>query len=175
MANTYRLYNGHMPTTGGPPAGVVTSATLFTLLQVVSAAGFPMKIVDWGVSFNGAAVVASFPCALMDTYSIAATVTAFAAADAAPFFDPNAPANTAAGATSYPFEMSTALSGFTSTAEGTITTTRVLDNAMVEPIGGYFKQFPLGREPGVVAQNVLRVMVLGDGVTKCTCYVTIEV
>lgn len=173
MANTYRMYNGHMPTTGGPPAGVVTSATLFTLLQVV---GFvPFKVVEWGVSFNGAALVAAFPCALMDTGTIGATVTAFAAADAYPYADPNAPANSTAGSTSYPFEMTTGLSGFTSSAEGSITATRVLDNALVEPIGLYFKQFPLGREPGMVAGNVLRVMVLGDGATKCSCWVVVEV
>jgi hypothetical protein len=169
------MYNGHMPTTGGPPAGVTTSATLFTLLQVVSAAGFPMKVVEWGVSFNGAALAAGFPCALMDTGTVAATVTAFAAADAYPFFDPNAPANTTAGSTSYPFNMTTALSGFTSSAEGSITATRLLDNALVEPIGLYCKQFPLGREPGMVPGNVLRVMVLGDGTTKCSCWVTVEV
>ena len=108
MGTQYRLYNGHMPTTGGPPAGVVTSATLFTQLQIVTAAGFPGKVIEWGVSMNGAALVAGFPCALITTGAIAATVTAFAAADAMPYCDPNAPANTTAGSTSYPFNMSTA-------------------------------------------------------------------
>jgi hypothetical protein len=175
MGTQYRLYNGHMPTTGGPPAGVVTSATLFTQLQIVTAAGFPGEVIEWGVSFNGAALVAGFPCALITTGAIAATVTAFAAADAMPYCDPNAPANTTAGSTSYPFNMSTATSGFTSSAEGSISATRLMDHALVEPIGGYFKQFPLGLQPGIAPAEVLRVMVLGDGTTKVTAYVVIEV
>jgi len=174
VAVSYLVMNGAMTTTA-PIAPVTTSATLFTQLQIVPAANSPLKIIEWGVSFNGSALAAGFQCELVETGTVAATVTAYAAADVMPYGDPNAPANTSASSTSIPLEMSTALSGYTSSAEGSSTTNRVFDTQIVEPIGGYWKQFPLGREPAIKPQNVLRIRVHGDGTTKCVCYVVFEV
>jgi hypothetical protein len=174
MAKLYLVQNGAMTTTA-PITAVTTSATLFTMLQLVPAANSPLKIVEWGISFNAGALAVPFQCELVETGTVAATVTAFAAADVMPYDDPNAPANTAASTTSVPLEMSTSLSGYTSSAEGSSTTNRVFDPQMVEPIGSYYKQFPLGREPSIKPGNVLRVRVHGDGTTKCTCYVIFEV
>jgi hypothetical protein len=174
MATTYVIYNGPMPTTA-PITPVTTSATLFTLMQIVPSANTPLKVVEWGVSFNGAALAAGFQCELVETGAIAATVTSYAVADLMPYGDPNAPANTTAGTSSVPLNMSTALSGYTSSAEGSITVCRSLDSQIVEPIGGYWKQFPLGREPGILPGHVCRIRIHGDGTTKAVCYMVIEI
>ena len=164
-------------TTASVAAPVVTSVGgLETVLQIVPAANSPLKIVEWGISFNGSALAAAFPCDLVETGNIAASVTAYAAADVMVYGDPNAPANTA-GAAGIPLNLTgaTAFSGYTSTNDGTITTNRVFDLQQVEPIGGYFKQFPLGREPAIKPGNVCRIRCHGDGVTKCLAYLVFEV
>ena len=171
MANLYRVQNGSMTTTA-PLAPVTTSATLYTLLQVVGAV--PMKIVEWGVSFNGSALATAFGCDLVDTGTIPATVTAYTAGDVMVYSDANAPANSA-GTTGTPLNLGTSLSGFTSSAEGTATSNHVFDSQQIEPIGGFWKQFPLGREPEAGVGNVVRIRVKGDGATKAYAYLVFEV
>jgi hypothetical protein len=172
MGTLYQLSNT-AATTGGPNQGVTTSATLFTLLQVKATSGMPMRVVEWGISFNGSALAAGFACDLIDSGTINATVTAFAAADVT-VYNPDIPAQS--GTTSgVPFILSTSASGFTSSAEGTITAVRSFDEQLIEPIGTYYKQFPLGREPLVTPGDFLRIRCHGDGTTKAVCYVVVEV
>jgi hypothetical protein len=173
MASLYMVQNGAMVTTA-PFVGVTTSATLYTLLQIVPAASAPLKVVEWGVSFNGSAAATPFNCELIETGTVAATVTAFVAADVMPFGDPNSPTQTA-GTSGIPLNMGTALSGYTSSAEGSASTTRLFDGQFIAPANQYWKQFPLGREPLVKPGNVCRVRVKGDGATKAQVYVIFEV
>jgi hypothetical protein len=175
MGTIYKLENTAAPT-GGPNQGAATSLTLFTMLQVqasAAGAGYPMRVVEWGVSFNDSALAVPFACDLVDSGTVAATVTAFAAADVT-VVTPDTPAQS--GTTSgSPFVLSTTASGFTSTAEGTITTVRSFDSQQVQPVGGYFKQFPPERTPLVTPGHNLRVRVHGDGTTKVVAYVVVEV
>ena len=170
----YLVQNGAMSTTA-PIAGVTTSATLFTMLQIVPSANTPLRIREWGVSFNGSALATPFQCELVETGAVGATVTAFAVADIMPYDDANDPAQSGTTTTSVPLNISTTLSGFTSSGEGSSTANRVFDGQWVEPIGGYWKQFPLGDRPKIKPGNVLRIRVHGDGTTKVTCYIRFEV
>lgn len=174
MAKRYVVQNANAATATAPNPGVTTSATLFTLLQIVPATNSPLEIVEWSVTFNASALAVPFACDLVETGAVAATVTAFNAADVMPYDDPNAPANTA-GSSGVPLNLGTALSGFTSSAEGTVTAQRVFDAQQVEPIGGYLKQFPLGERPAVKPGNILRVRVHGDGTTKAVVQVVFQV
>jgi hypothetical protein len=173
MAKTYIVQNGAMPTTA-PIAGVTTSATLFTSLQVLPATNSPLKIIEWGITFNGAALGTPFKCDLVETGAVGATVAAFVAADVMPYDDPNAPANTA-GTSGIPLNLGTAQSGYTSSAEGTITVCRVFDTQWVEPIGGWSHRFELGREPGILPGHFCRIRCHGDGSTLHNSYLVFEV
>lgn len=155
MAKDYIVLNGPMATTA-PIAKVTTGTATKTMLQIVPA--LPIEVIAWGVSFDGSAAATPGYCELIDTGSVAATVTAFVAADVQPYNDPNAPANTS-GTSGTPLNLGTALSGYTSTSEGTITATRTLDNQLVAPTNQYLQQFPLGERPSVAAGKVLRVRV----------------
>lgn len=174
MAKRYVVQNANAATATAPNVGVTTSATLFTLLQIKPATNSPLEIVEWNISFNGSALAAGFACDLVETGTVNATVTAFNAADVMPYDDPNAPANTA-GTSGIPLNLGTAASGFTSSAEGSVTAQRVFDSALVEPIGGYCKQFPLGERPGILPGNILRVRCHGDGTTKAVVSVVFQV
>jgi len=174
MANTYIVYNGPMVTTAAP-VSVTTGTAIKTLLQIKPAANFPLSVVEWGISFDGSAAATPGKVELIDTGAIFATVTSFAAADCMPYNDPNAPANTTAGAASVPLNMTTTASGYTSTGEGTITATRELDLQLLPPTGPYVKQFPLGQFPKVIPGNSLRVRVHFAAAINALCYVVFEV
>lgn len=171
MSNTYIVYNGAMPTTASA-AKVTTGTAIKTMLQIKPAV--PIKVVEWGVSFDGSAAATPGTCELIDTGTVFATVTAYAAADVMPYQDPNAPANTA-GTSGTPLNLGTSASGYTSTVEGTITATRLGDVQLVAPTNQNWKQFPLGREFGVLAGDSLRIRVNFGAAINCLCYVIFEV
>jgi hypothetical protein len=159
-----------MPTTA-PATAVTTSATLYTSLQIVPATSAPLYIVEWGVAFNGSSLVAGFPCELVDTGTVAATVTAYVLADVMAYDSLAIAAIQTSGTSGIPLNLGTSLSGYTSSAEGSTTACFVHDSAMVTPIGGYFKQFPLGAQPYVKPGNILRIRIKGDGTTTHYSYI----
>lgn len=173
MAKTYLVYNGPMVTTAGPTS-VTTGTSLKTMLQLKPAANFPIKVIEWGISFDGSAAATPGKVELIDTGTVFGTVTAHAAADVFPFDDPNAPANTA-GSSGVPLNLSTTASGYTCTSEGSVTTTRYGDVQLLPPTAPYVKQFPLGREFGVVPGNCLRVRVTFGTAINAICYVLFEI
>jgi len=69
----------------------------------------------------------------------------------------------------------TAATGYTASAEGTITASRVFDAQLVAPTNQYVKQFPLGREPVVNVGTSLRIRVTADAPVNAYAYVTLEV
>ncbi len=73
-----------------------------------------------------------------------------------------------------PLNLGTALSGYTSTSEGTVTATRLGDYQLVAPTNQYLHQWPLQREFGVAAGKVLRVRVTAPATVNMLCYVVFE-
>jgi hypothetical protein len=164
----YQIFNGPFPTTAAQ-APVTTGTVIKTLLQVKGVTGVLFRIVEWGISFDGSAAATPIKCELVETGTVFGTVTASAAADIVKFGDPNAPTSTVY------FSVGTAATGYTATAEGTITATRVFDAQLIAPTNQYVKQYPLGREPVVNADSALRIRVTAGAAVNAYCYVTLEV
>jgi len=173
MAKLYQVFNGAMVTTAAF-VSVTTGTAIKTLLQIKPAANFDIKVVEWGISFDGSAAATPGKVELIDTGTVFATVTAAVAADVQPYDDPNAAANTA-GVSGVPLNLGTSASGYTASAEGTITATRYGDIQLIAPTGQYVKQFPLGREFAVKAGNCLRVRVTFAAAINAVCYVVFEI
>lgn len=133
----------------GPPATVATAAvagTAKTLLQLKSAASLKIRIIEWGYTLD-APPAAPVRFELVETGLIAATVTTLGSGIRA--------YNDATGSTSN-MQVGTSASGFNASAEGTITASRLLDYHYEN--GLYFKkQFPLGREPEINANSIIRI------------------
>jgi uncharacterized protein YaiE (UPF0345 family) len=165
-AQVYAVHNGPMQTTA-PPAKVTTGTTTKTMLQLLNAST-AWRVIEWGISFDGTAVAAPIQCELITTLAVAATVTAFVAADITQFSDPlsNAPPG---------LTMSTAGSGYSASAEGAVAAVRTGDLQQVAPTNAYVKQFPLGREFEIPAATVLRVRVTAAAAVNCYTYVVFEV
>jgi len=170
----YFVANGPMPTTAAQ-AAVTTGATIKTMLQLKLGGSTNMvgRVVEWGISFDGSAAAAPIKCELLDTGTVAATITEFVAADIINLGDPNAGAVT----DDFPLAFTAAgdESGYTATAEGTITAVRMLDVQYVAPTNQYVKQFPLGREPCWKNANFLRVRVTAAAAVNAYCYICFEV
>jgi hypothetical protein len=163
----YLIANGASPTTAAQ-VPVTTGTAIKTLLQVKGVTALPFKIVEWGISFDGSAAGTPIRCELIETGTVFATVTAHVAAGLVKFQGTGQPTST-----SY-FEVGTAATGYTASAEGTITASRVLDVQFIAPTNQYVKQFPLGREPLVDAVSALRIRVTAVAAVNAYCYVIVE-
>jgi hypothetical protein len=158
----YRIWNGPAPTTAGQVA-VTTGTAIKTMLQVKPVTA--LKITAWGYKLTtvpGAAVAVE----LLTTGTVAATVTASAAADVIKWGGANSEAAD--------LTLATSGTGYTSNGtEGTITTTRVLDVGD-DWATSYRTQFPLGRGPAVAAADICRIRVLTATAVLMICWIEFE-
>lgn len=166
----YLIPNGAAGTTAAPVA-VTTGTAIKTMLQIQPSATAIMRVVEWGISFNGFAAAAPGRCELVET-DVAATVTAHVTAgivklDPAAFSGGDPVTNR--------IQVGTGATGYTATAEGSTTVARLLDLQFIPPTGQYVKQFPLGREPMVQMSKFLRVRVTFAAAIDCYTYVIVEI
>jgi len=166
MAKTYKTFNGPMVTTS-EAAKVTTGTNLKTMMQIRASATSALRICEWSISFDSAALAAPGTCELLETGSIGATVTAYVAADISPDNDPNATASLIQIG-------STTNSGYTSSGEGAIVASRMFDVQLVDPATGYMHQFTPGYQPEVKAGNVCRIRVHYAGAVNCLCWLLWE-
>ncbi|MFL5063482.1 MAG: hypothetical protein ACJ8FU_08615 [Xanthobacteraceae bacterium] len=166
----YLFNNGAAQTTAAPVA-VTTGTAIKTLLQVVPVTTMMVRIVEWSISFDGSAAATPIKVELIET-DVAATVTAAAAAD---FTKWDADAIAQGTQTTF-FQVGTALSGYTATAEGTITAVRNLDAPQfIAPTTQYQKQFPMGREPIIQAGKFARIRVTAGAAVNAYCSMILAV
>lgn len=162
----YRVYNGASPAAAAG-VKVTTGTAVKTMLQLLHLS-LPLSVIEWGISFDGAAAATPIECELIHTTTVAATVTAYVANDIALFTDP--------GGSVPGLTLSTSGSGFTASAEGTVVApVRIGDYQLVAPTNQYVKQFPLGQEFNVPAAGVLRVRVTAAAAVNALCYVVFAV
>lgn len=167
----YLLGNGPMQTTA-PFAVVTTGTAIKTLLQVKPSATIIAKIVEWGISFDGSAAATPIKVELIET-DVAATVTAFAAADITKL---DSDALAGGDPTTNLIQVGTAASGYTATAEGSITAIRNLAGPqLIAPTNQFIQQFPLGREPVIQINKFGRIRVTAGAAVNAYCYMLLSI
>ena len=133
----YLFGNGPAPI-GTPFAGTATGATTKVLLQVRIGTPIAVKIVEWGVSFDGQTTGTPIKVELIEV-DAGASVTSAAALDVVKWDDPNQPASTVTlGGTA---------TGYWAVLNGTPTTSRIFGAHLIAPTNQFVQQYPLGREP----------------------------
>jgi hypothetical protein len=177
-AKTYIIYNSAQATTAAP-VKQPTGTAIRTMMQLAPAAGYPMRLIEWGCSFDGSSAATPGEVEVFAT-TVAATSlsTAYAVGDIQPYGDPNSPANTS-GTSGVPLNLGTSLSGFATGAvtEGTVANYRNFDLQLVAPTNQYVKQWPLGREPelnGKATVEYLRVRMTFGTTINAYIYVIVE-
>ena len=166
----YTIYNGPAPTTAAQ-VPVTTGTVIKTLLQISTSATKPAKIVEWGISFEGSAAATPVRCELIET-DVASTVTAHVTAG---IIKTDGESLAGGDPVTNLLPVGTAATGYTATAEGTITATRPFDVQFVAPTGQYVKQFPLGREPILQISKFGRIRVTASATVNAYCYMVVEV
>ncbi|MEV7154918.1 hypothetical protein AB0N77_09865 [Streptomyces misionensis] len=160
----YKVWNGPMPTTAAQQK-VTTGTAIKTMLQIALPSTRQIQLISWGFTLD--AVPASAGQVELIQTDVAATVTAHVASGLQPL-DPNAPASL--------MTLSTTGTGYTATAEGTVTATRTFDVNLVPPTAGgtdinYYYQWMPDERPIVAASRFLRVRATFGAAVNMTCFV----
>ena len=160
MPRLYKAWNGPMPTTAAQ-ASVATANGVKTMLQLATPSTDPIEIHSWGFSFDVASA-GIMTVELLET-DVAATVTAHVAAGVQPIH---------AGDPASKLTLGTSATGYTGTAEGSITATRVfsarkLPIASVGSSGGlaYEYQFTPAERPRISVSKFCRIRVTATTTT----------
>lgn len=161
MPNTFIAFNGAAPTSAAL-SPVTTGTAIKTLLQLATPSTTELRISEWGISFDGSAAATPIKVELVDV-NVAATVTAHVSAGVMSLND--------TGTVASRLTLGTTATGYTSSAEGTVTAARLLDYQQIPPTGLYVKQWPLGLEPEVAVSRFLRVRVTAAAAVNAVCYV----
>jgi hypothetical protein len=164
----FLLFNGAQQTTAAPVK--VGVSTIKTMLQV-KPANVPLRIVEWGCSFDASAAATPGQVELIDTGTVAATVTATATADITQL---DAEAVQANINTTF-FTLSTVTTGYTATIEGSVAAVRNLAGPQqIAPTNQFIEQFPLGYRPYLLVANYMRIRMTFANAVNAYCYVIVE-
>lgn len=142
----FKTWNGPMPTTAAQ-APVTTGTAIKTMLQLATPSTRQIQLISWGFSCSGAQ---AGEIELLQT-DVAATVTAHVAAGVQPC-SPGQPASL--------LTLGTAATGYTATAEGATTATRVFDARQVPGVTDQLTwayQWMPDERPTVAVSSFLRV------------------
>lgn len=161
-APCYIIWNGATSALTAAPTPVTTGTSLKTMLQLKPAR--KVRIVEWGYFFD-ATPASAIKVELLETGTIAATVTQSASGDVAKYND--------AGADATDFTLSTTGTGYTATAEGSIVASRLFSYRL-ETGTQWSQQFPLGREPEIAAGSICRIRVTAGTAVNMSCYIIVE-
>lgn len=163
----YRIFNGPMPTTVSF-AAVTTGTAIKTMLQLKPFN--VMKIVAWGISFDGSAAATPIEVELLETGTIFATVTASADVDVFKVGGGDQAAASVAGLT-----LGTTATGYTSSGEGSIVATKIFDAQLIAPTNQYVYQFPLGQEPLLIIGNAYRIRLKAGAAVNAICWIEVDI
>lgn len=167
----YIIANGPMQTTAAF-ATVTTGTAIKTMLQFKPGATTVARILEWGISFDGSAAATPGKVELIET-DVAATVTASVANDITKY---DSDALNAGDPTTSLISVGTTATGYTATAEGTITAVRNLDGPqLIAPTTQYKWPIPLGQEAVVQPGKFCRIRVTFGTAVNAYCYLKIQV
>lgn len=161
----YKMWNGPMPTTAAQ-AAVATGTVIKTMLQVATPSTRQIQLISWGYATQTTPASGISIVELLQT-DVAATVTA-ASLTGVISLDPNAPSSL--------MTLGTGATGFTGTAEGAITATRVFDVVEIAPTSGayqswYSYQWMPDERPIIAASRFLRVRATFATSVNMVCWV----
>jgi hypothetical protein len=166
----YLIPNGPMPTTAAF-VKVTTGTAIKTMLQVKPGATTVLKIKRWGISFDGSAAAVPIQCELIET-DVAATVTASVANDITKY---DGLALLGGDPTTALIAVGTSSTGYTASAEGTITAVRAFDYQLIAPTGQYVYTWALGDEPIIQNAKFARIRVTAPVAVNAYCFMVVEV
>lgn len=160
-------YNAALDTTTGVMAGVTyTTGAARIAIQLAPPSGTDLRLVEWGLSFNGNALGTPAVCTLAQA-SAASTVTAHSDTTIKAIGD----REVASGLT-----FGTSATGYGSGSQGLTsnTTEKEFAAAFVGPLSQYEKQFPLGRDFVVTGGKFCQLRINPPASMTAIAYIAFE-
>lgn len=163
----YKTWNAPMQTTVGI-VKVTTGTSIKTMLQLSTPSTRQIQLIAWGYSIDAAPATTGNGLVELIQTDVAATVTAAVAAGVQPL-DPNAPASL--------MTLGTANTGYTASAEGSITAVRTFDAQNIIGVSDgaqdndYNYQFMPDERPIVAISKFLRVRATFSAAVNMLCWV----
>lgn len=138
-----------LPQASNLPVEVATGTAIKTVLQVgVPATAQIDRILGWGISFKGTSSTDAPGVVQLVDVDVAATVTALT---------PTAHGQVGSDEPASAMVGGAALTGYNASAEGTITSARILDAVEVHPQSGYAVWFPEEGRQRIKVSRFLRI------------------
>lgn len=163
----YKVWNAPMQTTAAI-AKVTTGNSIKTMLQIATPSTRQCQLISWGYSIDSAPATTGNGIIELIQTDVAATVTAHIASGVQPL-DPNAPASL--------MTLGTAATGYTASAEGSITAVRTFDAQNIIGVSDgaqdndYNFQFMPDERPIVAVSKFIRVRVTFSAAVNMLCWV----
>jgi hypothetical protein len=164
----YKTWNVPMVAAAAPTA-VATGTALKTMLQLATPSTRMVRLISWGFQLDALPASGSGVIELLET-DVAATVTAHVPAGVQPLY-PGLPASLLTlGATA---------TGYTASAEGSVTTTRSLDTNKVSSTAGsdsidYVYQWMPDERPWINISKFLRIRATFAASVNMLCWICHE-
>ena len=164
----YTVFNAPMATTAAT-AKVATGTAIKTMLQLATPSTRQIQLIEWGYSLDAAPATTNSGVVELIQTDVAATVTAHVISGVQNL-DPNGSASL--------LTLGTSATGYTASAEGTPTATRVFDAAEVSGVSNgvdqrdYVRTFIPDARPIIPASKFLRVRVTFSAAVNMLTWVT---
>lgn len=152
----YKAFNASGAITAAP-VKVTTGTAIKTMLQLATPATTMMRLISWGFSLDAAPATTGVGVVELVQADVGATVTALSAAGIPNITDPNGTASK--------LTLGTEASGFTASAEDTVTASRLFHAVEVSGVSNgagptfYEQQYMPDERPIVAVSKFLRVRV----------------
>lgn len=159
-------YNMTVDATTGVMAGVSYTTGAKPAIQLAPPSGMDLRLVEWGVSFNGNALGTPAVCTLAQG-SAASTVTAHSDTTIKAVGDREVASGLTFGTTATGYYNGT--NGIT-----TNTTEKQFAAAFVSPLSQYEKQFPLGRDYVVTGGKFCQLRINTAATLTALAYIVFE-
>lgn len=161
----YVAYNCAFSTTTGVGAGTSYATGAKCAIQVAPPSTVNIKVVEWGISFDGSASATPANVELVQASAASTMSNAHSASSVLAIGD-----NTLASKVTF----STTATGYGNGAITTNTTEKTFDKQYIAQTNQYIKQYPLGREPVLAASKFLQLRVNTTATVNAIAYIMWE-
>lgn len=158
-------YNAALDATTGVMAGTSYSTGAKCAIQLATPSGTELRLVEWGISFNGNAAATPAVCTLAQASAASTMSSAHSTSTIKAIGDRNKTST---------LSMGTSTSGYGNGAITSNTTEKEFGAAFVGPMSQYEKQFPLGRDYVVDASKYCQLRINTAATYTAIAYIIFE-
>jgi len=162
----YIAYNCAFSATSAVAAGTSYATGAKVAIQLDIPATLNVKIIEWGISFDGSAAATPANVELVQTNTASTTSTAHTTSTVLPVGDNVLTTRLNFGAATD--------TGYGNGAITSTTTEKVFDKQYVAPTNQYIKQWPLGREPVAAVSKFVQLRVSTSATVNAIAYIVWE-